>query len=87
LQSGDPGVRLPAAVVGAIDYVGAVLNCKARVIRVLNPLDRDRELGLAPNPAQVLPRERMDEDFQIVLQGSRVVFVRWFGEMFGEVLV
>jgi hypothetical protein len=74
-------------MVGAIDHVGAVLNCQACVIGVLNPFDRYGELGLGPNPAQVLPRQRIDEDFQIVLQGGRLVFVRWFGEMFGEVLV
>jgi hypothetical protein len=80
-------ISLAATMIGAIQYIGAIVDRHPRIIRVLNPLHRDRQMGLRPNPTEVVPRQRVLEDLPVVLQCSGLVFVGWLCKVFGEVLV
>ena len=49
--------RLPAAVVGAVDAVDAVVPGAAHVVGVADSLEQQREIGQAAQPRQVVPGE------------------------------
>ena len=87
LECRDARVRLAAAMVGAVQHIGTIVDRHPGVIGVLNPFHRDRQIHLPSNPTEVFPRQRVLEDLRVVLQRGGLVLVGRFGEVFGEVLV
>ena len=74
-------------MIGAVQHIGAIVDRHAGVIWVLNPFYRDREVGLRPDPTEIVPGQRVLKDLRVVLQGGGLVLVGRLCEVFGKVLV
>ena len=56
-----PAVGLAPTVVGAVDAIHAAVPGTARVVRMTDALDDQRQVGERPQPRKVVPRQRIAE--------------------------